>query len=120
MSKLLTKIDKDNIWLRWLQIAVASMLYILANALDYHFTLNGIMYTDHREANPIVQSYMDLFGVQQGLLICKTLMVAMIILAVIAVDLVCRKKNIRFRPAYILYIGAILTTFAGSLWFLSG
>ena len=46
----------------------------------------------------------------------KGLMVGMIILAVITLDLVYRKKNVRFRPAYLLYAGALLTTMGGSLW----
>ena len=120
MYKLYLNTAEMKSWLRWLQIAMAGMIYIVANAIDYHFTVYGIMYTNHSEANPIVQGYMDIFGMKQGLLLCKALMVVMINLAVIAADLVCRKRSIKFRPAYILYVGAILTTFAGCLWFLSG
>ena len=119
MNKLLAKIDDNNIWLRWLQIAVASVLYILANALDYYFTFYGMIYTNHREANPIARGYMNLFGMQHGLLIYKALMIVMIISAVIAADIICRRRKIRFRPAYILYFAAIATTFAGSLWFIN-
>ena len=116
MYKFYSKIARMR---HWFQIAMAGIIYILANAIDYYFTVYGIAYTDHREANPVVQGYMDIFGIQQGILFCKALMVVMIILAVIAAELVCRKKSIRFRPAYILYVGSILTTFAGALWFIS-
>jgi len=117
MSESLSKAMNNENWLRSLQIIMAGLLYIVANAIDYHFTVFGMMYTNYTEANPIAQQYMDLFGTEQGLFLYKALMVGMIILAVIAVDLVCRKKNIKFRPAYILYAGALVTTLAGSLWF---
>ncbi|MFC1716751.1 DUF5658 family protein [Candidatus Poribacteria bacterium] len=116
MNKLLAKTAEIENRLRWLQIVVAGIIYIVANAIDYHFTVYGMMNTPYREANPIVRGYMDLFGLQEGLLLYKGLMVGMIILAVIALDLVCRRKSVRLRPAYLLYAGALLTTMGGSLW----
>ncbi len=116
MGRLFAKTAEIENWLRWLQITVAGLIYIAANAIDYHFTMYGLMNTPYREANPIVRGYMDLFGLQEGLMLYKVLMVGMIILAVITLDLVYRKKNARFRPAYLLYAGALLTTMGGSLW----
>ncbi|MFC1714185.1 DUF5658 family protein [Candidatus Poribacteria bacterium] len=108
--------SKSKNWHRWLEIIVAGLIYILANAFDYYLTVYGIMNTTYREANPIVRGYMDIFGLTEGLMIYKVLMVGLIILAVITVDLFYRKKNIRFRPEYILYVGALMTTLGGSLW----
>ena len=95
---------------------VAGLIYIAANAVDYHLTVYGIMNTAYREANPIVRGYMDLFGLTEGLMIYKVLMVGMIILAVVTVDLFYRSKSVRFRAEYILYAGALMTTLGGTLW----
>ena len=114
--KSLPRIEKNSKWYRWLEIATASTVYILANILDYHFTVYGMANTGYPEANPIVEGYMILFGLTEGLFIYKVLMASMTILAVITIDLVYRKKNVKFRSEYFLYAGAFLTTLGGSLW----
>lgn len=120
MSNLFSKSDlriartKNRSW--WLQIIVACLAYIAANIIDYYLTIYGITNTVYREANPIVQGYMDLFGLQRGLLFYKVPMMGMIILAVIIIDVMYKNKKNRFRPVYILYAGALLTTLGGSLW----
>ncbi len=111
-----TKTIESKNWHRWLEIIAAGLIYILANAFDYYLTVYGVMNTTYREANPIARGYMDIFGLTEGLMIYKVLMVGLIILAVITVDLFYRKKNIRFRAEYILYVGALMTTLGGSLW----
>ena len=111
-----TKTIESKNWHRWLEIIAAGLIYILANAFDYYLTVYGVMNTTYREANPIARGYMDIFGLTEGLMIYKVLMVGLIILAVITVDLFYRKKNIRFRPEYILYVGALMTTLGGALW----
>ena len=116
MSELYSEITRNKNWYRWLQIIVAGLIFITANAFDYHLTVYGMANTNYREANPIILGYMNLFGLTEGLMIYKSLMVGMIILAVATMDLVYRKKNVRFRPAYILYAGAFMTTLGGSLW----
>ncbi len=100
----------------WLQIIVACLAYIAANIIDYRLTIYGIINTAYYEANPIAQGYMDLFGLQRGLLLYKAPMIGMIIFAVIIIDTMHRDKKIRFRPVYILYAGALLTTLGASLW----
>jgi hypothetical protein len=100
----------------WVQMILASLVFIVANAIDYTFTLYGLMYTNVREANPVIQGYMDVFGLKQGLLIYKSLMVGIIVLGVIVFDRACKAKGIRFRSEYLLYGGSILTAFAGLLW----
>jgi hypothetical protein len=100
----------------WIQMILASLVFIVANAIDYTFTLYGLMYTNVREANPVIQGYMDIFGMKQGLLLYKSLMVGIIILGVIVFDQACKAKGIRFRSEYLLYAGSLLTAFAGSLW----
>ena len=101
---------------RWLRIAVASLTFVLANLIDYRLTIYGLTYTRLREANPVIQGYMDLFGMTRGLLLYKGLMVSMIILASVTLDLAYRNKGFKHIPEYILYPGAILTTAASSLW----
>jgi len=114
--KSLPRVEKNSKWYRWLELATASTVYILANIFDYHFTVYGITNTGYREANPIVKGYMTLFGLTEGLFIYKVLMASMTILAVITIDLVYRKKNVKFRSEYLLYAGAFLTALGGSLW----
>lgn len=114
--KSLPRVEKDSKWYRWIEIATASVVYILANIFDYHFTVYGMASTGYREANPIVEAYMTLFGLSEGLFIYKALMASMTILAVITIDLVYRKKNVKFRSEYLLYAGAFLTVLGGSLW----
>jgi len=113
-NNLRTATTRNRSW--WLQIIVACLAYIAANIIDYHLTIYGITNTVYREANPIVRGYMDLFGLQRGLLFYKAPMIGMIILAVIIVDTIYRKKKARFKPVYILYAGALLTALGGSLW----
>ena len=117
MGRVSAKTAETKNWLQWLQIVVAGLIYIGANAIDYHFTVYGMTNTPYREANSIVLGYMHLFGLKEGLILYKALMIAMIILGVIILDLEFRKKNIRFKPVYLLYAGALLTTIGGSLWF---
>lgn len=115
-SKNDLKTNKSKNRRRWLQLITAGLTYILANVIDYRLTMYGAANTTYREANPIVREYMSVFGMIEGLMIYKTLMVSAIIFAVIMVDLFYRSKNIRFRSEYILYAGSIMTTLGGSLW----
>ena len=110
------KTSKSKNRRRWLQIITAGLTYILANLIDYRLTMYGAANTNYREANPIALGYMSVFGMAEGLMIYKMLMVSAIISAVIMVDIFYRRKNIRFRSEYLLYAGAIMTTLGGSLW----
>ena len=101
---------------RWFQIVAASMLYIAAHVFDYLFTVHGIAVNAAQEANPIVQGYMDCFGVGRGLLICKSLMSVIIIFGVVVTHLAYVKKGNKIRVEYILYGGAFLTFLGGAMW----
>ncbi len=101
---------------RWFQIMAASLAYIAAHVVDYLLTVHGIAVSASQEANPIVRGYMDYFGVGKGLMICKSLMSAVIILGVIATHIAYTKRGNKFRVEYILYAGAILTFSGGALW----
>jgi len=107
---------RDGKWHNWLHIIFASLLYVLANLVDYFFTLYGIAKNVSQEANPVVQGYMDVFGVGRGLAICKLLMGAIIILGVIAIRLAYRRRGSEVRVELLLYAGSFMTLLGGSLW----
>lgn len=100
----------------WFHIIAASLAYIVAHVIDCILTAHGIATNASVEANPIVQGYMDYFGVGKGLIICKSFMGAIIILGVIVSHLAYQKRGKRIRVEYILYAGALFTFLGGSLW----
>ncbi len=111
LKKTLRRMFVDN-----LGFALASLIYIAANILDYFFTIQGLETTTLTEGNPIIQVYMDQFGVKTGLIGYKLLICIAIIVGMKAVDLIYKQRRRRFRVEIILYGGAILTTFGGALW----
>ncbi len=106
----------DGKWHCWLHVALASLAYILANIADYLFTVYGIANNASQEANPVVQGYIDIFGVGSGLAICKSLICAIIIFSVIVTRLAYRRKGSEIRVEFVLYAGSIMTLFGGALW----
>ena len=110
---------KDNIkriLLDDLEFIAASLAYIIAHAIDYLFTVPGITNTVFKDGNPVIQGYINYFGVENGLLVCKLLICISVIIGMKSVDFAYRNRKTRFRAKHILYGGAILTTFGGSLW----
>ena len=101
---------------RWFQIMAASLVYMTAHVVDYLFTVHGIAVNASQEANPLVKVYMDYFGVERGLMICKSLMSTIIIFGVIVTHIACSKEGNKIRVEYVLYGGAILTLLGGALW----
>ena len=75
---------------RWTQIIVASLLFILGNLIDYILTVYGISNRLYEEGNPIIQGYIDYFGLEKGLLLFKALMGGLIISGVIVFDKACQ------------------------------
>jgi hypothetical protein len=100
----------------WLELVVACIAYVAANAVDYMLTIYGLTNTTAVEANPFAQSYMKIFGMLDGLLIYKFFMVIIILVSIIALDYTFNLRKIKFRTEYILYVGAGLTVLASSLW----
>lgn len=95
---------------------LASLVYVTAHVIDFLFTVPGVKHTMFEEGNPIIQGYIDLFGLEYGILSYKLLVCAAVILGMKAVDLACEERKVRLRPEYILYGGALLTTLGGALW----
>jgi hypothetical protein len=113
LKRTIRRILADN-----LGFILASLTYILAHILDYHFTVRGLRTTVFTEGNPIIQGYIDHFGIESGLVGYKLLICIALIFGMKAIDLARKEKKTRFRVEPILYVGAILTIFGGSLWFL--
>jgi hypothetical protein len=101
---------------RWFQIITAILVYITAHIVDYFLTVYGIVTKTSQEANPVVQGYIDHFGVEKGLMICKSLMSIVIILGVIFAHLAYGGKQDKVKVEYILYVGSLFTFLGGVLW----
>ena len=101
---------------RWLQILTASLVYIAAHVFDYFLTVYGIGANASQEANSVVQGYMDYFGVEKGLMICKSLMSTIIIFGVVLAHLAYNGKGHKIKVEYILYAGSLFTFLGGALW----
>ncbi len=99
-----------------LDFIMASLTYIAANAIDYLFTVPGVKSDPLREGNPLIRGYIDLFGAEYGVLVCKLLLCIGVISAMRVIDLAHREKRTWLRAEYILYGGAILMTLSGLLW----
>ncbi|MDQ1329333.1 MAG: hypothetical protein QG641_2622 [Candidatus Poribacteria bacterium] len=99
----------------WLELVVACVTYVAANAVDYMLTIYGLTNTTADEANLFAQSYMKIFGMLDGLLIYKFLMIIIVLVSIIALDYTLILRKIKFRTEYILYAGAGLTVLASSL-----
>ncbi len=106
----------DSWWHYWFHTIMASLAYILAHIADYFFTVFGILKKLSQEANPVVQGYIEAFGLFSGIVICKVLMCTIIILGVIVTRLAYRAKGVEFRVEFVLYLGAFMTFFGGALW----
>jgi hypothetical protein len=104
----------------WGRLAIACITYVLANVFDCIMTVEGITTGRHQEGNPIVQYYINYFGLEHGLLFYKSLMCILIILAAIILDFAYNKKARSSRPLrlplYLLYFGAFATLLGGLSW----
>jgi len=110
------RVKVENWWHYWFHIIMASLAYILANIADYFFTVFGTVKEMSTEANPVVQGYIEYFGLFSGVMICKLLMCAIIIFAVVVTRLAYREKGREFRVEFVLYAGSIMTLFGGAMW----
>ncbi|MBD3181237.1 hypothetical protein GF312_03025 [Candidatus Poribacteria bacterium] len=99
-----------------MEFTIASFTYIMAHVVDYLFTISGVELSPLNEGNLIIRNYMNMMGIEQGLLFYKGVMCAGVILGMKAVQLSYRKRNIKFKVQYILYGGAVATTLGGTLW----
>lgn len=101
----------------WPRIAVACSVYFLVNVFDYIMTINGILSQKSEEGNPIIQKYIDYYGLLKGVLFHKFIMCGMVILGVIIFSLRIKydEKN-NLISENILYWGSVLTLIAVAMW----
>ena len=99
-----------------IEFIIASLTYIIAHVVDYLFTVPGVMSSASGEGNPVIQGYIDYFGIQGGLLFSKSLICGSVILGVKAISIAYKRKKTKIKAEHILYSGAVLTTLGGSLW----
>jgi hypothetical protein len=105
--------EKSNCLLR---IIVACLVFVAANAIDYLMTVSGIINSKFQEGNPVIQGYIDHFGLYNGVLIYKLLICNFILLGMLILKFKYKKEARKFKPEYILYFGSIFMLFGGMLW----
>jgi len=116
VASCIRRIRTKRVFLTNLSFTAATLMYITANVIDYLLTVRGVGENPLQEANPIIRSYIELFGAIHGVLICKMLICTGVIAAMKVVHITHRQKRTKLRADYILYGGAILTMLGGSLW----
>ena len=99
-----------------LEFILASLTYIAAHVIDYFFTVWGIKRSLTVEGNPIIQGYIDIFGVENGLALSKTFICAGVLFGAAAISLAYKKRQTKFKVEPVLYGGAILTALGGISW----
>ena len=107
-------------WYRITLLAVAIMLYITANILDYSHTVGGIANGVSAEGNPLAQKFIEIFGLKRGMEIFKTLTVGFVISCAMVLEIkYCKKKRI-LAPStllcWLLCFGALLKLLAVWMW----
>jgi len=108
------KIEKPKYWSR---IILACLIYLIVNAYDYFMTVSGILAHKAQEGNPIIQIFIDHFGLHNGVLIYKIIICSFITLGVLFFSFVYEyEEQKRLLPEYILYGGSIVTLFAVAMW----
>jgi len=102
----------------WPRIALACSVYGLANVFDYIMTVNGIMAKKSPEGNPLIQKYIDHFGLLSGVLIHKLVMFAIVVSGVILISLRYNddERENSLLPESLLYWGSAITFVAVALW----
>jgi len=109
--------DKTEKTSYWPRIIFACFIYIISNAYDYYMTVTGIINGRSQEGNPIIQQYIDFFGLHNGILFYKLIMCSIIIFCVMIFSLIYEyEEKKRLIPEYILYSGSIMTLIAVVMW----
>lgn len=107
-------------WYRIVLLALAVVLYVVANMLDYSYTVRGIASGISTEGNPVAQKFIEQFGLEKGLLLFKTIFLVFIISCTITLEIkYCQKKKIPSPSTLsccILCSGAILKLGAVGMW----
>lgn len=99
------------------EIVVAFLTYAAASASDCLVTLTGLLDRQVRELNPVLNGYIEHFGVAYGLVLPKALIGATVILAsTLYIHSMHRAHRTRVRAEYILYGGALFTALAPLHW----
>ncbi len=107
-------------WYRITLLFLAVILYMVANVIDYCYTINGVSAGISSEGNPVAQDFIKLFGLKKGLQLFKILLVISVIIGASLFEIgYCQKKK-RIAPTtiscWILGIGAVLTLLAVGMW----
>jgi hypothetical protein len=101
----------------WSRIILACSVFFLANILDYGVTVYGIINRKSQEGNPIIQKYIDYFGLEKGVLFHKLIIFNIIMFCVILLGFLYeREESKKLIPEYILYWGSLTTFIAVAIW----
>ena len=99
------------------EVGVALAAYAAASVSDYLLTLVGLLGREVRELNPLLNTYIQHFGAQQGLIIPKLLLGFTVVAASsIYIQAMHRKGKTRLRAQHVLYPGALFTALVPLHW----
>jgi len=97
-------------------LILISILYLLANVVDFILTKQGLARGLNVESSPIVLSYYEPWGLK-GIILLKGLMVVVVCTEFALVKIQCIKKGRKkYTAEILLFVAAILTTTGGLLW----
>lgn len=108
LEKILQKIEQK-------EFLIATGAFVAASVSDYLYTSQGIDSGQARELNPVVQSYISLYGAN-GLLIGKTIIAGLALYTWKVIDYCHEKKLTALRAEPTLYASALLTALAAPEW----
>jgi len=107
-------------WHRIIFLAVAIVLYVIVNMLDYTYTMHGIKSGLSTEGNPLAQKFIDLFGLEKGLLIFKINFLALIISSAVMLEIkYCQQKRVvapSTLSCRLLFFGVAVKMTAVGMW----
>jgi hypothetical protein len=96
------------------EFGIAASTYIAASACDYMLTVAGLMDKSFVELNPIMNSYIRHFGIQDGLFVAKSLICSAVLSLCCAVEYYNRLGKTFHRAKDFLYPGSVVTALTGT------
>lgn len=112
IEKILQKIEQK-------EFLIAAGAFVAASVSDYLYTSQGIDSSQARELNPVVQSYMALYGAN-GLLIGKAIIAGFSLYGFKLLDYCHEHKRTKVKPEPLLFRLAFVTAVAAPNWLHEG
>jgi len=98
------------------KMIVACLIFIAANALDYITTVTGIITDKYKEGNTIIQYYINLFGLYEGILVYKLIICGFIMFGLLIFSYKYKREARKYKPENFLYTGSVIMLIASVIW----